>query len=135
MTMDQYFETFRKASVSSLQMQQEMFRQWMQQWPSTPWSAFGGSTEWLQRLQKRWMEVTAESLNRHRESLDSMYKSVIALIEQSLRLSESKTPEDYRSTVEELRHKMLETFKEQSEAQLREFQKDTEKWFDLLPKA
>jgi hypothetical protein len=36
---------------------------------------------------------------------------------------------------EELRSKMFETFKEQSDAQFREFQKSAEKWFDVLPKA
>jgi hypothetical protein len=30
---------------------------------------------------------------------------------------------------------MFETFKDQSEAQLREFQKGAERWFDVLPKA
>ena len=135
MTLDQMFESFRRASVSSLQMQQEMFKQWTQQWPTTPWNAAGFSSEWLQNAQKRWMEFTVESLNRHRESLDSMYKSLIQLVEQASRFTEAKTPEEYRRTTDELRHKMFETFKDQSEAQLRAFQKDAEKWFDVLPKA
>jgi len=135
MTLDQMFESFRRASVSSLQMQQEMFKQWTQQWPTTPWSAAGLSTEWLQNAQKRWMEFTVESLNRHRESLDSMFKSLIQLVEQASRFTEAKTPEEYRRTTDELRHKMFETFKDQSEAQLREFQKGAEKWFEVLPKA
>jgi hypothetical protein len=116
-------------------MQQEMFKQWSQQWPSNPLSAGGVSVDWIPKLQKRWFEFTTESLNRQREMLDSTYKSLIQVIEQAARLSESKTPEDYRRTTEELRHKMLETFKEQSDAQLREFQKSAEKWFDVLPKA
>jgi hypothetical protein len=135
MTPDQIFETFRRASLSTLQMQQEMFKQWAQQWPQAPWNAAGLPTEWLQNLQKRWMDFTTDSLNRHREALDSMYKSLIQIVEQAGRLSEAKTPEDYRRTTDDLRHKMFETFKEQSEAQFREFQKGTEKWFDALPKA
>jgi hypothetical protein len=135
MTLDQMFESFRRASLSSLQVQQEMFKQWTQQMPTTPWNATGISTEWMQTLQKRWLEFTTESLNRHRESLDSMYRSIIQLVEQASRLSEAKTPEDYRRTTDELRHKMFETFKDQSEAQLREFQKGAEKWFEVLPKA
>lgn len=135
MTLDQMFESFRRASLSSLQIQQEMFKQWTQQWPSTPWSAAGLSTEWLQNAQKRWMEFATESLHRHRESLDSMYKSLIELLEQTTRLADAKTAEDYRKTTDELRHKMFETFKDQSEAQLREFQKGAEKWFDVMPRA
>jgi hypothetical protein len=135
MTMEQMFESFRRASLSSLQIQQEMFKQWTQQWPSTPWNAAGLSTDWVQTAHKRWMEFTTESLNRHRESLDAMYRSLIQLLEQATRLSDAKTAEDYRKTTDELRQKMFETFKDQSEAQLREFQKGAERWFDVLPKA
>ncbi len=135
MTLDQMFESFRRASMSSLQLQQELFKQWTQQWPATPLSATGFSTEWIQKLQKRWFEFTSESLNRQREMTDSLYKSLIQMVEQVSHLSEAKTPEDYRRNSEELRHKMFETFKEQSDAQFREFQKSAEKWFDVMPKA
>src|SRR6185436_20014352 len=135
MTLDQIFESFRRASVSTLQMQQEMFKQWTQEWPSAPMNVAGVSMDWVQKLHKRWFEFTGESLNRQRELLDSMYKSLIQVVEQASRLSESKTPEDYKRTSEELRHKMFETFKEQSDAQFREFQKSAEKWFDVIPAA
>jgi hypothetical protein len=131
MTPDQMFESFRKASVSSLQMQQDVFKQWAQQWP-WPLNVTGGSVEWAQRLQKRWAEFTSELLHRHREALDTMYKLGIQFIEQTSRLYESKNPEEYSRAVEELRAKMFETFKEQSDAQLREFQKSAEKWFGVL---
>jgi hypothetical protein len=134
MTLDQMFESFRRASVSSLQMQQDMFKQWTQQWPIGQ-NGTGISPEWMQTLQKRWVQFTLESLNRHRELLDSMYKSLIQVVEQASHLSESKSPEEYRRTTEDLRHKMFETFKDQSEAQLREFQKSAERWFDVMPKA
>ena len=135
MTLDQIFESFRRASVSSLQMQQEMFKQWTQEWPSAPMNVVGVSMDWVQKFHKRWFEFTGESLNRQRELLDSMYKSLIQVVEQASRLSESKTPEDYKRTSEELRHKMFDTFKEQSDAQFREFQKSAEKWFDVIPSA
>jgi hypothetical protein len=135
MMLDQMFEGFRRASVSSLQMQQELFKQWAQQWPTTPLNATGVSVDGIQKVQKRWFEFTTESLERQRELLDSTYKSIIQVLEQAARLTESKTPEDYRRMTEELRSKMFETFKEQSDAQFREFQKSAEKWFDVLPKA
>jgi hypothetical protein len=133
MTPDQIFENLRRASMSTLQMQQEMVKQWTQQWP-WPVNAASGAVDWSQRLQKRWLEFASESLNRHRESLDAMYKLAVQVIEQSSRLSETKNPEDYRRDVEELRNKTFEIFKEQSEAQLREFQKTVEKWFDVVVK-
>jgi hypothetical protein len=133
MTPDQMFESFRKASVSSMQMQQEMFKQWTQQWP-WPMNPVGGSVDWVQRLQNRWIEFTTELLTRHRESLDTVYKLAIQMFEQTSRLYESKNPEEYSRAVEEVRSRMFESFKEQSDAHLREFQKTAEKWFDLLLK-
>jgi hypothetical protein len=133
--LDQMFDCFRKASESSLQLQQEMFKQWAQQWPTMPLNAAGTSVEWFQTFQKRWIEFMADSLNKHRESLDSTYRSGIQVIEQSFRLSEAKTPDDYRRMVEELWRKAFTVYKEQSESRLRDFQKDAEKWFEMLPKA
>jgi hypothetical protein len=130
--LDQMFETFRKTSASFLQMQQELFKQWMQQWPAVPVEVAGASTDWGQKVHKRWVEFTTESLNMHREMLDSMYKAGIQIMEQGIRLSESTNPEDYRREVVELRRKMFETLKGQSEGQLREFEKEVEKWSELF---
>ncbi len=132
---DQMFDSFRKASESSLQMQQEMFKQWAPQWPSMPLNAAGASAEWTRTLQKRWIEFMTDALNNQRESIDAMYKSGIQVIEQGFRLSEAKSPDDYRRMVEELWRKMFEISKNQSETQLREFQKGVEKWLEMLPKA
>ena len=41
---DQVFENFRKASESSLQAQQDFFKNWLQQLPSTPFTAAGPSS-------------------------------------------------------------------------------------------
>jgi hypothetical protein len=133
--IDQMFDCFRKASESSLHLQQEMIKQWAQQWPTMPLNAAGTSAEWFQAFQKRWIEFMADSLDKHRESLDSTYRSGIQVIEQSFRLSEAKTPDDYRRMVEELWRKAFTVYKDQSESRLRDFQKDVEKWFEMLPKA
>lgn len=132
---DQMFESFRRASESSLQMQQEMFKQWAPQWPSMPLNAATASADWTRTFQKRWIEFMTDSLNKQRESLDSVYKSGIQVIEQTFRLSEAKSPDDYRRMVEDLWRKMVEISKDQSETQLREFQKGVEKWLEMLPKA
>ena len=51
---DQFFESFRKASESSLQAQQDLLKSWQLQWPP---SAFGSAaaTDWTD-VQKRWLE-------------------------------------------------------------------------------
>jgi hypothetical protein len=124
--VDQLFDNFRKASESSLQMQQELFKQWTQQWTSVVPQA-GASSDGGRTVQKRWVALGVELLNKHRESLDATYKSGIQLIEQSFGASEAKSPDDYRRLTEELWAKLFETYKSQSEAQFNAFQDWTAK--------
>lgn len=132
---DQLFEGFRKASESSLQMQQDMLRQWTQQWGSTQPSMAGVPSEFGRSFQKRWLELILDGLNRHREALDATYKSGIQMIEQALRASEAKSTDDYRRTVEELWRKLFDNFRDQSEAQIREFRTWAEKSLEMVQKA
>ena len=130
---DQFFESFRKASESSLQAQQDLFKSWTQQWPSTPFGA-GAVGDWTD-TQKRWLEGASEALNKHRALLDATYKSGIEVIEHTFRFTEARSPEDYRRLVEELWRKLTDTFKAQSESQYREIQNATEKWIDKAQSA
>ena len=132
--LDQVFDSFRKASESSLQMQQDMFKQWAQQWPTAPLNAAGMSADWGRSFQKQWTELATEAMNKHRETLDTSYRSGIQVIEQACRLSEAKSPDEYRRLIEELWRKMFETFKAQSETQFKEFQKGAEKVYELSKK-
>ncbi len=130
---DQVFENVRKASESSLQMQQDMIKYWSQQWVSMPQNN-GGSSESSHAFQKRWSELAIEILNRHRESLDLSYRTTIQVMEQSFHVSEAKSPEDYRRMVEDALRKLFATIKEQSEAQFSDLQKWAAKSFDMLQK-
>ena len=132
---DQLFENFRKASESSLQMQQDLFKNFTQQWASGAPSTGGASTEWNRDQQKRSLETALELLNKHREALDSAYKSGIAVVEQTFRLSEAKSQEDYRRMVEELWRKLFETVRDQSETQFKEFQRWSEKTAEMAQNA
>jgi hypothetical protein len=134
MTLDQMFENFRKASTSSWQLQQDMLKQYAQQWP---WPATGGAepNEWAQQIQKRWSEFASETVQRSKETLEALYKLTLEVIEMGSRVRDAKSPDDYRRGVEEVRVKMFDVFKEQSDAQLRDFQKTAEKWFEVLSKA
>ena len=128
---DKMFETFRKTAEQSLKAQQDMFKQWTQPFPFTPFgpqSAAGMASDWNETVQKRWLETTTEALNNHREFLNSLYRSGIQALEQSFRVTSAKSPEDYQRLLEDFWKKMTESFKEQSEAQMREFQKAAERW-------
>jgi hypothetical protein len=117
---DQSFETFRKATESSLQLQQDLFKYWVQQW-MTPPSNMGASADWARTIQKRWIDLTLGSLGKQRETFESARKAGLELIEQTFRSTEAKSPEDYRRVSEELWRKLMEVIKTQSESQLREF--------------
>lgn len=132
--LDQFIESFRKASESSLLGQQQLFKQWMQYTPA-PNLAQGAPADWANSIYKRWADALSETLSRQRELLDSSYRTGIQIIEQSLRVSEVKSAEDYRRLVDETWRKLSDSFKDQAEAQLREFQKASEKWFNAAPKA
>ena len=87
--------------------------------------------EWSKTFQKRWAEFAIESMNKHRESLDSTYRTGIQLIEKTFRVSDVKSPADYQKIVEELWAKLLDVFKEQSESQVRDLQTWAAKSFEM----
>jgi hypothetical protein len=132
--IDQLMESIRKASESSLQIQQDMFKHWSQQWASSVPGVPGGPGDSGEAFRKRVIDMTIEVLNKHRESLETTYRSSIEVLAQSLRVSEAKSPDDYRRMIEELWGKLFVTFKDQSETQFREFQRWAEKLFDVAPK-
>jgi ribosome-associated toxin RatA of RatAB toxin-antitoxin module len=139
--IDQVFDNFRKASETTMQMQQELFKQWTSQWATAAPTLPGVPTDpaaWgqqLQTFQKRWLETLTEMMNKHRESLDAQYKAGIRAIEESFRVNEAKTPDDYRRMTEELWRKGFESLKSSTEAQVRDFQAAAQKWCDLVAKA
>ena len=124
---DLLFESFRKASESSMQVPMDIIKNLTQQLPS----ASGAGMEWSNTFQKRWAELALESLKKHRESLDSTYRTGIQLLEQTLRVSDVKSSADYQKIVEELWRKLLDVFKEQSESQVRDLQTWAAKSFEM----
>jgi hypothetical protein len=131
---DQLIDGVRKASESSLQMQQEMFKQWTRLFSGQVPDA-GSQVEWGRVSQKRWLELGVEMLNRHREAIDTIYKSGIQIIEQTFHVAEAKSPDDYRRMVEDLWRKLFDLQKEQSESQFRDFQTFYEKSAALVQDA
>ena len=118
---DQIFDSFRKASESSLQMQQEILKHWTERLAGSASQAPNASSEASQQVQKRWLALGLELLNKHRASLDSTYAAGIQLIEQSFGAAEAKSPEEYRRLTEELWRKLFDTYKNQAEAQFDAF--------------
>ena len=126
---DQMFDAYRRASESWMQVQQDMLKTGGQPWMSSG-NAAGG--DWNRTLQKRCLELTVELLNRQRESLETIYKSAIHLLEQTSKISEAKSPEDFRRLVEDAWRGWFESIKSQSETQFREAQTWAGKSLELV---
>jgi hypothetical protein len=129
---DQLVDGVRKASESSMQMQQEMFRNWTRLLLSATPGVGAAGGDWDRTSHKRWLELGLEMLNKHRESLDSTYKAGIQIIEQTFSLTEAKSGDDYRKVVEDLWRKLFDLQKEQAESQFRDFQAWIEKSAGLV---
>jgi hypothetical protein len=127
----QFFDNFRKASESSLQAGQEVFKQWMQQAQSPSLGAANAPNEWTEAFQKRWSDSAAEALKKHRELVDATYKSGLEVMEQTFRMGEARSLGEQRRLLEELWRRLSDTYKSQTEAQFREFQNATASWLAM----
>jgi hypothetical protein len=123
-----FTDGLRKASESSLQMQQELFNQWTRLWSAPPGAgAAAGAAEWNGSAPRRWLELSLEMLHKHREALVSTYRAGIELIERTFHVADARSPEDYRKVVEDVWRRLFELQKEQAESQSRDFQAWLEK--------
>lgn len=132
---NQILDSYRQAAESTMQLQQSMLRNWAQQWPQMVGTGGGPGPAWLeqaQAAQKKWSESVTAMLNKHRELLDSQYKTGIKLIEESFRVGEAKDPEQLRRLVEELWKHGLQSLKTVTEEQMREFQSVMQSWMELV---
>ena len=130
---DQAFESLRKATEATVEAQQEMYKRWVSLFP-TATSYPPAWTEQIQRFQKKWAETVNSLLVRQRDASEAQFKLGLQCIEKAFQLREIKTPEEFRARSIELWQKCFDSIRMASEAQLREFQAATEKWFELMVK-
>jgi len=134
---DQVFDNFRKATETTLQAQQDLFRQWMSQWPMFPIAPSAPNsptvaTEQIRTFQRQWTDSVTTLMTKHCEALDAQYRAGIKTIEDALRTTEARSPEEFRKLTEELWRKSFEVLKQTIENQLRDFQVAIEKWSELM---
>jgi hypothetical protein len=134
---DQVFESLRKATEASVQVQQEMFRKWMSLWPGVPASAplWGEQVLRFQEFQRRWAETVNDLLKRQRELIEAPFKAGLQNIEKAFQFGEAKTVEEMRARTIEMWQRCFDSLRQTHEALLREFQTGTEKWLELLTKS
>lgn len=157
--VDQVLETFRKATESTMQLQQEMFRQWTQQMGTVPGFvekvaapvSKGSSTaakaptlptlgqmvhtpEQLVAYQKQLAESVSELLKKHRKTLDAQYEAGAKIIEEAFKVGQAKSPEEFRRLTEALWKQSFDCLKSVAEDQVRESQTIVAKWLDAVSK-
>ena len=148
---DMILENYRKATESTMKLQQDVLRNWTMQWPQMFGSqAFGlpfmggpasGSAmpgaAWLEQFsaaQKKWADTVTEMLNKHRESLDAQYKAGIRTIEEAFKVGEAKDPQQFRRLTEELWKQSFECLKTVAESQVRDVQSAMQKFYETASK-
>jgi hypothetical protein len=150
---DQMLDNFRKATESTLQLQQEMFRNWTTQWtqgmgatssplmpgmpgmPSMPTMPSGMGNAWVDQIrafQKSWVNSVTEMLEKHRKSLDSQYEAGIKTIEDAFKVGEARDPEQFKRLMEQMWRHSFDTLKTLSESQMKDIQAATEKWSEAV---
>jgi len=153
---DMILENYRKATESTMKLQQDVLRNWTMQWTQMLPQMFGAQTfglpsvggpasgsampgaAWLEQLsdaQKKWGETVTDMLNKHHESLDAQYKAGIRTIEEAFKVSEAKDPQQFRRLTEELWKKSFECLKSVAESQSRDVQAAMQKFYEVASKS
>jgi hypothetical protein len=131
---NQVCENFRQATETTVRLQQEMFKTWINLWPGAPVA----SESWVDQMhqfQKKSAETYGEILKRQRDMVAANYKAGLKNIEKAFQIGEAKTPEELRAKSIELWQNCFEDLGKACEAQLRGFEAVIEKWGEIATKA
>ncbi|MFO0909233.1 MAG: hypothetical protein U0794_12935 [Isosphaeraceae bacterium] len=141
---DQMMDTFRKATESTLQCQQQMLHQWTSQWanpwPQPPWASLAGATstplaDQLLAFQKQAAALVTDVLKKHREVLDHQYAAGIRTLEEAFKVGEARDPAQLMRLTEEFWKHSFECLRTLSEEQMKNLQQVGKKWVDSAAKA
>ena len=133
---EQIFDEYRKAVETSFRMQQDLYRQWMNGWPVKPPDVRvvdrPAVKEQIRSYQKQWNMTLAETMEKHRESLNTQYKNGIEAIELAFRTTEARTPEQYWRLTQEFWRKSIDSYKTAFEAQSMYVTSLAQMWLDMV---
>ena len=115
--LDQLLNQLSNTTDSMIHLQQELTRQWIQQWSPLPGAttpkalAAPGRTDPGPAPQGVWADVLSDILNRQRENLDNAYRVGIRAYEDACRVAEAKNPTQLLTLTEELWWQAFATLK------------------------
>jgi len=129
---DPVFDSLRKATEVSLQMQQDMFKKWTALWPGmAPQATWGDQA---QKFQKKWAETVTEMVKKQNELLEAQFKAGLQNLEDAFRLGEVKDVEEMRTKTLEMWRKTFDCLRQTFDAQMREFQAAVSRWCEMATK-
>lgn len=132
---DQVLDNFRKSTETTIQFQQEVFRQWSRLWEQasgaskSPTAAFGDPGAWVgqfHEFQQYMASSVTELLKKHKETLDAQYEAGVRAIEDAFRVAEAKDPAQFRRLTEELWRHSYDCLRTVVEDQMRELRAASE---------
>jgi hypothetical protein len=93
--MNGIIDSVRKTTESSVAMQQNLLRKWVNCWPGVPVSVipFGE----LQKFHTKWAEMVGEFVQRENDTLAAQVKMGFGTIEKLYHLAEAKDLEQFRT--------------------------------------
>jgi hypothetical protein len=128
---DPIIDSLRKATESTMQVQQEMFKKWASLWPGMP-TAPADWTEQMRRFQKNWTEFVEETLKKQRAALEGQFAVGRKNFEAALALTELKDPQELRAKTLELWQQALDALRQTFETQVHDFQATIARWTELM---
>jgi hypothetical protein len=127
------FDSLKRTTEMSLQMQQDAFKRWAGIWPAAPTGPMVIPQQ-AQAFQKKWAEFFEETLKKQREAIEIQFKAGLKNIEDAFKLAETKDPAELRTKTIELWQKVFETLHQAYEAQVRDLQSLASRWTELVTK-
>lgn len=130
---DQVLENLNKATESAIQIQQEMFRNWTNFWPTAPTSP-SNWTDQIKGFQKKWAETYTDLMKKQRQMLETQFNGGLKGIEEAFKMTSARNPEELRTKMIEYWQKSFECLRQLAESQMQAFQSALAKWTELAAK-
>jgi hypothetical protein len=127
--MNGIIDSVRKTTESSVAMQQELFRKWVNWLPGAPVSVipFGE----LQKFHTKWVETIGELFQRENDTLAVQLKMGFGTIEKLCHLAEAKDPEQLRTKTVEIWQKAFDDLRLIFETQMKSLQNAVTKFTEV----
>ncbi|MGF1582910.1 MAG: hypothetical protein ACFCD0_26615 [Gemmataceae bacterium] len=130
---DQVYENMQRAANTTLQMQQEMFKRWLDLWSNhAPPSAPG--FDQFQQFQENWVRTTKNLLQQQQQSLEKQFQAGMKSIETAFEAAKDTDLDELRKKNLELWKKNFDCLQLTYETQLKDMQNLVNKWTEIMTK-